>query len=167
MDKRVGTADRNHALDVLSNAFADGYLTLQEFDERSGRVVEATYRADIERLLADLPQDPTEMAIRGLPHHRAEAELAKLRRKGKILKITDSVTIAFWAFCFVVAILTPQDWLIILGIVGMGAGTIGSRVILGLSDAEEDFLEEIEAEELNNREERLRIALKRRKELGS
>jgi hypothetical protein len=66
-----------------------------------------------------------------------------------------------------VAILTPQDWLIILGIVGMGAGTIGSRVILGLSDAEEDFLEEIEAEELNNREERLRIALKRRKELGS
>lgn len=167
MDKRVGTADRSHALDVLSNAFADGYLTLQEFDERSGRVVEATYREDIEHLLADLPQDPTEMAIRGLPHHRAEAELAQLRHKGKILKITDSVTIAFMAFCFVVAILTGQNWLIVLGIFGAGAGLIGSRVILGLSDAEEDFLEEIEAEELNNREERLRIALKRRKELGS
>lgn len=167
MDKRVGTADRNHALDVLSNAFADGYLTLQEFDERSGRVVEATYRADIERLLADLPQDPTEMAIRGLPHHRAEAELAKLRRKGKILKITDSVTIAFMAFCFVVTILTGHNWPLFLGIFGTGAGLIGGRVILGVSDAEEDFLEEIEAEELNNREERLRIALKRRKELGS
>jgi hypothetical protein len=49
----------------------------------------------------------------------------------------------------------------------LGAGTIGSRVILGVSDAEEVFLEEIEAEELNNREERLRIALERRKELGS
>lgn len=167
MDKRVGTADRNHALEVLSNAFADGYLTLQEFDERSGRVVEATYRADIEHLLADLPQDPTEMAIRGLPHHRAEAELAQLRHKGKILKVTDSVTIAFMAFCIVVAILTGQNWPFILGIFGMGAGLIGGRVILGVSDAEEVFLEEIEAEELNNREERLRIALKRRKELGS
>ena len=167
MDKRVGTADRNHALDVLSNAFAGGYLTLQEFDERSGRVVEATYRADIEHLLADLPQDPTEMAIRGLPLHRAEAELAQLRRKGKILKVTDSATIAFMAFCFVVAILTGQNWPLFLGIFGTGAGLIGSRVILGLSDAEEDFLEEIEAEELGNREERLRIALERRKELGS
>lgn len=165
-DKRVATVERNHAIDVLGNAFADGYLTLEEFEERTERAVQAVHRSDIERLLTDLPSDPTEMVIRGLPDHRAETELAELRNKGKKLKIADGFTIAFMVFCFTVSVLTSTQWLLFVGMFGVAAGLIGSRLILDVSDAEEDFLEEIEAEEHASREERLRIALQRRKELG-
>lgn len=52
---RIGTAEREQALEALSRHFSDGRLTVTEFDERSSQVAAATTRGQIDRVFADLP----------------------------------------------------------------------------------------------------------------
>ncbi|MCZ9630009.1 DUF1707 SHOCT-like domain-containing protein [Rhodococcus sp. BH5] len=54
-DIRIGTAEREQALDLLSEHFAAGRLTVTEFDERSGIVSAATTRSELVPVFADLP----------------------------------------------------------------------------------------------------------------
>jgi hypothetical protein len=54
-DIRIGTAEREQALDLLSEHFAAGRLTVVEFDERSATVAGATTRGELDRVFADLP----------------------------------------------------------------------------------------------------------------
>ncbi|MGF7124605.1 DUF1707 SHOCT-like domain-containing protein [Rhodococcus sp. AG1013] len=54
-DIRIGTAEREQALDALTRHFSDGRLTVTEFDERSGRIAAATTRGQLDTLFADLP----------------------------------------------------------------------------------------------------------------
>jgi hypothetical protein len=54
---RVGDADRNHTADLLKEAHAAGYLTLEEVDERLGTALAARTRGELDRLLADLPPE--------------------------------------------------------------------------------------------------------------
>jgi hypothetical protein len=63
---RVGDAERGHTLDLLKEAHVAGYLTLAEMDERLSSALAARTRADLERLVADLP-----------PEWRAEQEGAR------------------------------------------------------------------------------------------
>ena len=52
---RVGTAEREQALNVLGEHFAAGRLTLSEFDERSAVVAKATTRGELDTVFSDLP----------------------------------------------------------------------------------------------------------------
>ncbi|MFC9550987.1 DUF1707 domain-containing protein [Rhodococcus sp. NPDC056960] len=52
---RIGTAEREQALNQLSEHFAAGRLTVVEFDERSLAVTNATTRGELERVFTDLP----------------------------------------------------------------------------------------------------------------
>ncbi|WP_068154207.1 DUF1707 SHOCT-like domain-containing protein [Rhodococcus phenolicus] len=52
---RIGTAEREQALQLLGEHFGAGRLTLVEFEERSGKASAATTRGDLEALFADLP----------------------------------------------------------------------------------------------------------------
>ncbi|WP_415974251.1 DUF1707 SHOCT-like domain-containing protein [Rhodococcus sp. 077-4] len=52
---RIGTADREKALEALSLHFSEGRLTVPEFDERSATVASATTRGEIEKVFIDLP----------------------------------------------------------------------------------------------------------------
>jgi Domain of unknown function (DUF1707) len=54
---RVGDAERGHTLDLLKEAHVAGYLTLAEMDERLSSALAARTRADLERLVADLPPE--------------------------------------------------------------------------------------------------------------
>src|ERR671936_1083717 len=54
---RVGDADRNHTADLLKEAHAAGYLTLEEIDERLSAALSARTRGELDRLVADLPPD--------------------------------------------------------------------------------------------------------------
>ena len=54
---RVGDADRNRTTDLLKEAHAAGYLTLEEVDERLGVALAARTRAELDRLVADLPPE--------------------------------------------------------------------------------------------------------------
>jgi hypothetical protein len=54
---RVGDADRNRIADLLKEAHAAGYLTLEETDERLGSALAARTRGELDRLVADLPPE--------------------------------------------------------------------------------------------------------------
>jgi hypothetical protein len=54
---RVGDADRNRTADLLKEAHAAGYLSLEEVDERLGTALTARTRGELDRLVADLPPE--------------------------------------------------------------------------------------------------------------
>ena len=54
---RAGDADRNRIADLLKEAHAVGYLTLDEVDERLGIALAARTHGELDRLVADLPPD--------------------------------------------------------------------------------------------------------------
>jgi hypothetical protein len=54
---RVGDAYRNRTADLLKEAHAAGYLTLEEVDERLGTALAARTRGELDRLVADLPPE--------------------------------------------------------------------------------------------------------------
>jgi hypothetical protein len=55
MDERVGTAQRNTVLELLSRALEEGYLDLSEYEERMTSVHTARTVGDLVRPLVDLP----------------------------------------------------------------------------------------------------------------
>ena len=54
-DERVGTAQRNHVLELLGRALAEGYLALDEYDERIVAASGARVRSELMAPLHDLP----------------------------------------------------------------------------------------------------------------
>src|SRR5215218_4801326 len=50
----VGDADRNRTADLLKEAHAGGYLTLEEVDQRLSAALAARTRGQLDRLVADL-----------------------------------------------------------------------------------------------------------------
>lgn len=52
---RASTADRERATEVLKEAFTEGRLTQDEFEERTGLAYSSRTYADLDRLTADLP----------------------------------------------------------------------------------------------------------------
>jgi Domain of unknown function (DUF1707) len=54
---RASDAERDATVDRLSAATGDGRLTLEEFSRRMERATAARTRADLDRLVADLPAD--------------------------------------------------------------------------------------------------------------
>ncbi|WP_194817561.1 DUF1707 domain-containing protein [Nocardia sp. XZ_19_385] len=59
---RIGTAEREQAMQRLSDHFAAGRLSVAEFDERSAVVAAALTRGDLEPVFADLPPDQVSLA---------------------------------------------------------------------------------------------------------
>ncbi|ALG08155.1 DUF1707 domain-containing protein [Kibdelosporangium phytohabitans] len=53
---RIGTQERDEALSVLGDHFAQGRLPIAEYDDRVQKAVDAETRADLRPLFADLPQ---------------------------------------------------------------------------------------------------------------
>ena len=65
---RIGTADREKALDALSLHLSEGRLTVPEFDERSATIASATTRGELDTVFVDLP------ATSSPPHAPARLE---------------------------------------------------------------------------------------------
>lgn len=57
-DFRASSADREHAVEALKAAFAEGCLTLEEHLERAERAYNSRTRAELAALSADLPAGP-------------------------------------------------------------------------------------------------------------
>jgi hypothetical protein len=56
---RIGTAERERAMELLSQQFSDGRLDVDEFSDRSAKISAAVTRADLEPIFADLPVKPS------------------------------------------------------------------------------------------------------------
>jgi hypothetical protein len=66
---RIGTSERDEALKVLGDHFADGRLPVSEYDERVSKAVQAETRADLKPLFADLPPPHPAFMAPLAPHH--------------------------------------------------------------------------------------------------
>jgi hypothetical protein len=56
---RIGSAEREQAMRLLSRQFSEGRLDVDEFSGRSAQISAAVTRADLEPIFADLPVKPT------------------------------------------------------------------------------------------------------------
>ncbi|WP_433195135.1 DUF1707 SHOCT-like domain-containing protein [Nocardia sp. CA-107356] len=60
---RIGTVEREHAMQRLSDHFAAGRLSVAEFDERSAVVAAALTRGDLDKVFTDLPEPARAAAV--------------------------------------------------------------------------------------------------------
>lgn len=153
---RVGDADRSAALERLGTYFADGYLDLQEFDDRTGRAATARTRADLEAVFADLPQQRQET-------NTDIAAMLALRRKRDITCALVGVA-GFVTFLLLQFVMAPAFAFIAFPITSALIGI--TYMSFGISDEEEKELARLDKQAKRERAERLRVAGERRKELG-
>ncbi len=59
---RASHADRERAVDVLKAGFAEGRLAQPEYEQRISRAYQAQTHAELQMLVADLPQGPVPQA---------------------------------------------------------------------------------------------------------
>ena len=115
---RIGTAEREQALNLLSEHFAAGRLTVPEFDERSIAVTNATTRGELDRVFTDLPATTV-----GAP---AKAESAGTDNDQNWRRIVMSV-IPLVALVLFFVVPVDNSWLFFLMIPAAGAILFGTR----------------------------------------
>jgi hypothetical protein len=71
---RASDKERESVVDVLRDAYTEGRLTLEEFDERTSAAYASKTWADLRELTADLPVEPVLGA--GLPQRQSHAQPA-------------------------------------------------------------------------------------------
>ena len=82
-DLRVGTPERERAIELLNGSFASGYLEIDEFEERSTEVHMARTRRELRESLRELPTQAQLFPDEVL----AAAPIAAQPRAGKPLKL--------------------------------------------------------------------------------
>lgn len=159
---RVGDAERSDALDRLGTLFADGYLDVGEFEERTGQAAVARTRGELSVLFDDLPAEPVALEKR----EPSDAELEeKLATKRKLDTAIYTTIIGGLAVFFVLQLGLDLDYAwVVWPVVGML--TVAWYTVFDISDEEDEILEELLEKERSDRAERLKLAAKRRKELG-
>lgn len=109
---RIGTAEREEAMQLLSRQFSEGRLNPDEFSERSAAINAAVTRADLDPIFADLPAKP------GTPPSQ-DAERARDWR-AVVMALIPLVALAF-------TILVPHGWLAWLALPVLGMLLYGRR----------------------------------------
>ncbi|WP_296149132.1 DUF1707 domain-containing protein [uncultured Corynebacterium sp.] len=172
---RVGDPERSEALDRLGEHFANGYLDVNEFEERTGRAAAARTRADLTALFGDLPGGQAQQApvpatvengstVANAEYSDRELDEALDRKKklNRALGILWSITMAaffLWLFVF-----EGDYFWVVFPVAGMLTWGLYSYYDIG--DEEDEMLDKILEDRGKERAERLRIAHQRRKELG-
>lgn len=159
---RVGDAERSNALDRLGTLFADGYLDVAEFEERTGQAAVARTRGELSMLFDDLPAEPVTLEKR-VP---SEVELdEKLAAKRKMDTAIYTTLIGGLAVFFVLQLGFDLDYAWVVYPV-VGILVFAWYAVFDISDEEDKILEDLLEKERSDRAERLKLAAERRKELG-
>ena len=112
-DVRIGTAERERAMDLLSRQFAEGRLNPDEFSERSAAIAAAVTRADLDPVFADLPVKP--------PQNVAGWDIERTRDwRAIVMALVPLVALGF-------TILVPHGWLAWLALPVLGIVLYGRR----------------------------------------
>lgn len=172
---RVGDPERSEALDRLGEHFANGYLDVNEFEERTGRAAAARTRADLSALFGDLPggqaqqvpvpatnENGSTVANAEYSDRELDEALDRKKKLNRALGILWSITMAaffLWLFVF------EGDYFWVVFPVA-GVLTWGLYSYYDIGDEEDEMLDKILEDRGKERAERLRIAHERRKELG-
>lgn len=164
---RAGDPERNSALDRLGAYFADGYLGIDEFEERTRRAATARTRGELAALFADLPVVPGAAAPSGVVAEAgAQGELDEVLSRNRRVQAIDG---AIWAVAMIVFFLGVFVFSVGFSWVVFPAGAFASwgvRALYRLDPEEEKVAKELAEKEKHERAERLRLAAEKRKELG-
>lgn len=195
-DLLLSDAERLHALTVLGDHFAAGRLDDSEFHSRSGDVAAARTLGQLRGSFGDLPGGTPLTSVDGMIVHSAsasggevemsssspggqspagarppavrdtDAELDDLRKRGKMVESMDGLVIgvtlvAFLILQFVVG--WSFAWIVWPSL----ALTMGiPRAVLRFSDSDKKIYDKLKQSDEKAREERLKAANERIRELG-
>ena len=159
---RVGDAERSNALDRLGTLFADGYLDVAEFEERTGQAAVARTRGELSMLFDDLPAEPVALEKRAPSEVELDEKLAAKRKMDTAIYTT---LIGGLAVFFVLQLGFDLDYAWVVYPV-VGILVFAWYAVFDISDEEDKILEELLEKERSDRAERLKLAAERRKELG-
>ena len=159
---RVGDAERSNALDRLGTLFADGYLDVAEFEERTGQAAVARTRGELSMLFDDLPAEPVTLEKRTASEVELDEKLAAKRKMDTAIYTT---LIGGLAVFFVLQLGFDLDYAWVVYPV-VGILVFAWYAVFDISDKEDKILEELLEKERSDRAERLKLAAERRKELG-
>ena len=159
---RVGDAERSDALDRLGKLFADGYLDVGEFEERTGQATVARTRGELSVLFDDLPAEPAALEKRAPSEVELDEKLAAKRKMDTAIYAT---LIGGLAVYFVLQLGFDLDYAWVVWPV-MGILAVAWYAVFDISNEEDEILEELLEKERADRAERLKLAAERRRELG-
>lgn len=159
---RVGDAERSNALDRLGTLFADGYLDVGEFEERTGQAAVARTRGELSMLFDDLPAEPVALEKRAPSEVELDEKLAAKRKMDTAIYTT---LIGGLAVFFVLQLGFDLDYAWVVYPV-VGILVFAWYAVFDISDKEDKILEELLEKERSDRAERLKLAAERRKQLG-
>lgn len=159
---RVGDAERSDALDRLGTLFADGYLDVGEFEERTGQAAVARTRGELSMLFDDLPAEPVILEKRTASEVELDEKLAAKRKMDTAIYTT---LIGGLAVFFVLQLGFDLDYAWVVYPV-VGILVFAWYAVFDISDKEDKILQELLEKERSDRAERLKLAAERRKELG-
>ncbi|GLW17440.1 DUF1707 and DUF4190 domain-containing protein [Streptomyces kronopolitis] len=100
---RASHADRERAVDVLKAGFAEGRLQQREYEQRITRAYQAQTHAELQMLVADLPQGPVPQA-QFLPQRPMPATFMPMQMPPPV------ATNGAATGALVCGILTPVSW---------------------------------------------------------
>lgn len=127
-DIRIGTAERERALALLSEHYSAGRLTLAEFEERTEVVLEARYQRDLDPVFADLPRPPAPLAkaqpLEPAPVGPAAPTLAPVGRDPERWRTT---VMALTPFVALILFFVTKQWLFFLAVPIMGILLFGGK----------------------------------------
>ncbi len=95
---RLSDNERSSAMAALGRAFAEGRLTIDEYDSRCREIAVATTRSDLEPLFLDIPQNPDgsgkELDVSYSAQEIAAAHKSSRNTRLGIMGLTTVVTLA-------------------------------------------------------------------------
>jgi uncharacterized membrane protein len=77
---RSSTADRERVVDALKEAFAEGRLNFEEYEQRAGQALGSRTYAELAELTADLPAGPPSALIHPAPGYLPEPAYRPVNR---------------------------------------------------------------------------------------
>jgi hypothetical protein len=81
---RASDADRDRALAELSDHYQAGRLSAEEFDERSGRALQAKTGQELSGLFTDLPEEPPAWADSSVAVGQSDQGVPAQARPGRV-----------------------------------------------------------------------------------
>jgi hypothetical protein len=93
-DLRVSQAERDEVVTVLAGHFADGRLTVEEYEERVEAALAARTGRDLEPLLEDLPADDRPAAPARTRHRRVPRSFGAPLVPARLLAVAAVVVLA-------------------------------------------------------------------------
>ena len=128
---RASDKERESVVDVLRDAYTDGRLTLEEFEERTSAAYASKTWTDLRELTADLPVEPVlgaDLPQRHLPPQQVVPSVPRPRQGGRDRPLGRLLPVIFVWIMFAAAAGSP-DTAAVLSVVFICvlAGRVGYR----------------------------------------